>query len=105
MTECLFLLEDFDSLLVYEEQAKSLPSSHENAVAALGSMNHVHQIEAIHRKTIYFKKFLFVMVFFSSEFNELKTELSDFLKDFALKKKVIEQFNGHHSTLCLHHSR
>ncbi len=47
--QCLFLLEESDSLQAYESRAQPRPSSHEAAFAALGGLGHVQQVEAIHR--------------------------------------------------------
>ena len=48
---CLFLLEDSDSLSAYEKRAQTYPDSHTAAVAALDTIDHVHQVEALHRKS------------------------------------------------------
>ena len=48
--QCTYLLDESDSLPAYEERARNYPSSHDAAVAALGSIDHVQQVEAIHRE-------------------------------------------------------
>lgn len=70
---CSFILDESDSLPAYEARGSALPSSHDAAVAALGAMGHVQQVEAIHSYT------------------ELKTDLSDFLAGFAHQKKVVSK--------------
>lgn len=53
-SDCMFLLDESDSLAAYEELAgaTTYPSTHDAAVAALGTIDHVHQVEAIHRKSV-----------------------------------------------------
>ena len=49
---CLFLLDQSDSIASYEARAASLPTSHESAMTAFStSLDRVHQVEALHRKS------------------------------------------------------
>ena len=49
--DCLYLLEEADTISSYEARAGSLPSSHESAMTAFSStLDRVHQVEAIHRE-------------------------------------------------------
>ncbi|CAI8011601.1 Putative E3 ubiquitin-protein ligase UBR7 [Geodia barretti] len=69
--DCLYLLEEADTISSYEARAGSLPSSHESAMTAFSStLDRVHQVEAIH------------------QYNDMKTELVDFLKGFVREGKV-----------------
>lgn len=86
---CLFLLDLSDSLPAYEKRAHNSPSSHEAAVAALGNMDRVHQVEAIHRES---PSLLLPLSthpsLLAADYSELKTELSEFLNSFAQQKRV-----------------
>ena len=47
--QCLFLLEQSDTISSYEARAVSLPSTHETAMTAFcSSVDRVHQVEALH---------------------------------------------------------
>ena len=49
--DCLYLLEEADTISSYEARAGSPPSSHESAMTAFSStLDRVHQVEAIHRE-------------------------------------------------------
>lgn len=50
-SNCLFILEESDSLSAYEKRAPTCPDSHTAAVAALGTIDRVHQVEALHRES------------------------------------------------------
>ncbi|XP_055005158.1 putative E3 ubiquitin-protein ligase UBR7 [Boleophthalmus pectinirostris] len=71
----LFLLDEGDTVLAYETKGKSLERTNESAadplMSALDRLNRVQQLELIH------------------EYNDLKTELKDFLQRFASEGKVV----------------
>uniref|UniRef100_A0A1Z5L190 MAM and LDL-receptor class A domain-containing protein n=2 Tax=Ornithodoros moubata TaxID=6938 RepID=A0A1Z5L190_ORNMO len=73
---CSYLLEDEDTVQAYEERGKEkreeMPQG-DPLMSALGTLGRVQQIEAIHG------------------YNNLKTELTDFLKKFADTKKVVRE--------------
>ncbi|KAG8561834.1 hypothetical protein GDO81_015496 [Engystomops pustulosus] len=72
--EVLFLLEECDTVQAYENKGKSevAQESRDPLMTALSSMNRVQQVELI------------------SEYNDLKTELKDYLKKFADEGKVVQ---------------
>lgn len=73
-TGALFLLDETDTVLAYEMKGKTLERTNQNAdplMSALDRLNRVQQLELIH------------------EYNDLKTELKDFLQRFASDGKVV----------------
>ncbi|KAH8031584.1 hypothetical protein HPB51_019205 [Rhipicephalus microplus] len=74
--KCLFLLDEEDTVQSYEEKGKAaraqVPEG-DPLMSALGSLGRVQQIEAIHG------------------YNNLKTQLVDFLKKFADNRKVVRE--------------
>ncbi|KAK8757734.1 hypothetical protein V5799_004638 [Amblyomma americanum] len=74
---CLYLLDEEDTVQSYEEKGKAARAQAGPAadplMSALGTLGRVQQIEAIHG------------------YNNLKTELVDFLKKFADNRKVSRQ--------------
>ncbi|XP_073434217.1 putative E3 ubiquitin-protein ligase UBR7 isoform X2 [Dendrobates tinctorius] len=72
--EILFLLEECDTVQAYENKGKSeeTQGSRDPLMMALSSMNRVQQVELI------------------SEYNDLKSELTDYLKKFAEEGKVVQ---------------
>ncbi|CAN7995535.1 unnamed protein product [Ixodes hexagonus] len=71
-----FLLDEDDTVHSYEERGKAAQPGPETAdplMSALGTLGRVQQIEAIHG------------------YNNLKTELTDFLKKFATSKTVVRE--------------
>lgn len=73
---CLFLLDEEDTVQSYEEKGKAARAQApigDPLMSALGTLGRVQQIEAIHG------------------FNNLKTELIDFLKKFADNRKVVRE--------------
>ncbi|XP_064487747.1 putative E3 ubiquitin-protein ligase UBR7 [Ornithodoros turicata] len=74
--QCSYLLEDDDTVQAYEERGKEkrgeMPQG-DPLMSALGTLGRVQQIEAIHG------------------YNNLKTELTDFLKKFADTRKVVRE--------------
>ncbi|XP_077124274.1 putative E3 ubiquitin-protein ligase UBR7 [Ranitomeya variabilis] len=72
--EILFLLEECDTVQAYENKGKSeeVQGSRDPLMTALSSMNRVQQVELI------------------SEYNDLKSELTDYLKKFAEEGKVVQ---------------
>ncbi|KAL1487050.1 hypothetical protein MTO96_008354 [Rhipicephalus appendiculatus] len=73
---CLFLLDEEDTVQSYEEKGKAARAqapSGDPLMSALGSLGRVQQIEAIHG------------------YNNLKTQLVDFLKKFADNRKVVRE--------------
>ncbi|KAK7881063.1 hypothetical protein WMY93_032335 [Mugilogobius chulae] len=70
----LFLLDEADTVLAYETKGKSLERTNQSSdplMSALDRLNRVQQLELIH------------------EYNDLKTELKDFLQSFASEGKVV----------------
>lgn len=73
-TGALFLLDETDTVLAYEMKGKTLERTNQNTdplMSALDRLNRVQQLELIH------------------EYNDLKTELKDFLQRFASDGKVV----------------
>ncbi|KAM4014188.1 putative E3 ubiquitin-protein ligase UBR7 [Anomaloglossus baeobatrachus] len=72
--EVLFLLDECDTVQAYENKGKSeeAQGSRDPLMTALSSMNRVQQVELI------------------TEYNDLKSELTDFLKKFAEEGKVVQ---------------
>lgn len=72
--EVLFLLEECDTVQAYENKGKSeeAQGSRDPLMTALSTMNRIQQVELI------------------SEYNDLKTELRDYLKQFAEEGKVVQ---------------
>lgn len=70
----LFLLDETDTVLAYETKGKVLERTNQSAdplMSALDRLNRVQQLELIH------------------EYNDLKSELKDFLQSFASEGKVV----------------
>lgn len=70
----LFLLDEADTVLAYETKGKTLERTNQSTdplMSALDRLNRVQQLELIH------------------EYNDLKTELKDFLQRFASERKVV----------------
>lgn len=72
--EVLFLLDECDTVQAYENKGKSeeVQGGRDPLMTALSTMNRVQQVELI------------------SEYNDLKTELTDYLKKFAEEGKVVQ---------------
>ncbi|XP_053553505.1 putative E3 ubiquitin-protein ligase UBR7 [Bombina bombina] len=71
--EVVFLLEESDTVLAYESKGKNEASEgRDPLMTALSNMNRVQQVELI------------------CEYNDLKTELRDYLKTFAEEGKVVQ---------------
>lgn len=73
---CQFLLDEDDTVQSYEERGKAAQPpapTGDPLMSALGSLGRVQQIEAIHG------------------YNNLKTELTDFFKQFATSRKVVRE--------------
>lgn len=73
---CLYLLDEEDTVQSYEEKGKAARAeapAGDPLMSALGTLGHVQQIEAIRG------------------YNNLKTELVDFLKKFADNRKVVRE--------------
>ncbi|GAB1602899.1 putative E3 ubiquitin-protein ligase UBR7 [Argonauta hians] len=68
-----FLLDEKDPISVYEEQGQQFNSNAPTGMEALSKMNRVQQMEVIHG------------------YNDLKSELTDYLKKFADSKKVVRE--------------
>ncbi|KAM3602796.1 uncharacterized protein V6R79_010834 [Siganus canaliculatus] len=69
-----FLLDESDTVLAYETKGKSSEQSqggHDPLMSALDNLNRVQQLEIIHG------------------YNDMKTELKDFLQTFAAEGKVV----------------
>ncbi|XP_063737654.1 putative E3 ubiquitin-protein ligase UBR7 isoform X2 [Eleginops maclovinus] len=67
-----FLLDESDTVLAYETKGKSSEQrGHDPLMSALDNLNHVQQLEIIHG------------------YNDMKTELKDFLQSFASEGKVV----------------
>lgn len=72
----LFLLDDEDTVHSYEEQGKAkndCQSRYDQGMQALSQMDRIRQVEAIH------------------EYNDMKCELKEFLRNFVEKKKVVRK--------------
>uniref|UniRef100_A0A8C5MJG4 Putative E3 ubiquitin-protein ligase UBR7 n=1 Tax=Leptobrachium leishanense TaxID=445787 RepID=A0A8C5MJG4_9ANUR len=72
--EVLFLVDECDTVQAYENKGKTAEAQERRdpLMTALSSMNRVQQVELI------------------SEYNDLKTELTDYLKRFAEEQKVVK---------------
>ncbi|XP_061757451.1 putative E3 ubiquitin-protein ligase UBR7 isoform X1 [Nerophis ophidion] len=69
-----FLLDELDTVLAYEDKGKSeeqCEQSHDPLMSALDNLNRVQQLEIIHG------------------YNDMKSELKDFLQRFAAEGKVV----------------
>lgn len=69
-----FLLDELDTVLAYENKGKTeeeRQSGHDPLMSALDNLNRVQQLEIIHG------------------YNDMKTELKDFLQTFAAEGKVV----------------
>uniref|UniRef100_A0A665X601 Putative E3 ubiquitin-protein ligase UBR7 n=1 Tax=Echeneis naucrates TaxID=173247 RepID=A0A665X601_ECHNA len=69
-----FLLDESDTVLAYEKKGKNNEQNqqgHDPLMSALDNLNRVQQLEIIH------------------EYNDMKTELKDFLQRFAAEGKVV----------------
>uniref|UniRef100_A0A667XQX3 Putative E3 ubiquitin-protein ligase UBR7 n=1 Tax=Myripristis murdjan TaxID=586833 RepID=A0A667XQX3_9TELE len=69
-----FLLDESDTVLAYENKGKNSEQErggHDPLMSALDNLNRVQQLEIIH------------------EYNDMKTELKDFLQGFAAEGKVV----------------
>ncbi|XP_059505047.1 putative E3 ubiquitin-protein ligase UBR7 isoform X2 [Stegostoma tigrinum] len=73
--EISFLLDEFDTVLAYETKGKTVEETEREKcdplMTALSNMNRIQQVELIY------------------EYNDLKTELKDYLKRFADEGKVV----------------
>ncbi|XP_076021368.1 putative E3 ubiquitin-protein ligase UBR7 [Genypterus blacodes] len=72
--ELSFLLDESDTVLAYEHKGKTneqRQQGHDPLMSALDNLNRVQQLEIIH------------------EYNDMKTELKDFLQRFAAEGKVV----------------
>lgn len=72
--EVLFLVDECDTVQAYENKGKTAEAQERRdpLMTALSSMNRVQQVEMI------------------SEYNDMKTELTDYLKRFAEERKVVK---------------
>lgn len=68
-----FLLDEEDTVEAYEAKGKRRSSQYVQGMEALSSMGRVQQVEALH------------------EYNNLKSQLMDYLKKFADNKKVVRE--------------
>lgn len=70
-----FLIDESDTVHNYEQRGrdKTASSQYEKGMQALSSMNRVQQVEVLHG------------------FNDLKSELTDYLKKFAENGKVVKE--------------
>ena len=91
-THTHFLLDEDDTVAAYEARAQTRPTILDAGMAALSSQfDRVHQVEAFHRKQAHpcgRLAFHSTLPPLSPEFNELKSELVEFLQDFEKEKKV-----------------
>ncbi|XP_046545115.1 putative E3 ubiquitin-protein ligase UBR7 [Haliotis rubra] len=74
--EILFLTDDHDTVQSYEERGRQnhvLVSQHDKEVNALSQMNRIQQVELL------------------QGFNDMKSQLSDYLKKFAENGKVVRE--------------
>ncbi|XP_029966447.1 putative E3 ubiquitin-protein ligase UBR7 [Salarias fasciatus] len=76
-----FLLDEADTVLAYENRGKSSEQGrqgHDPLMSALDNLNRVQQLEIIHG------------------YNDMKSELKDFLQSFAAEGKVVTSDDIHH---------
>ncbi|XP_062325273.1 putative E3 ubiquitin-protein ligase UBR7 [Osmerus eperlanus] len=66
-----FLLDETDTLLAYENKGRTEPFGEDLLTSCLSSLDHIQQLEMIYH------------------FNDLKTELTEFLQQFASEGKVV----------------
>ncbi|XP_076014611.1 putative E3 ubiquitin-protein ligase UBR7 [Genypterus blacodes] len=69
--EVQFLLDESDTVLAYENQGRTEPFGEDLLMSFLGSMDRVQQLEMIYH------------------YNELKTEITSFLRQFAAEGEVV----------------
>ncbi|XP_071383875.1 putative E3 ubiquitin-protein ligase UBR7 [Centroberyx affinis] len=69
--EVQFLLDESDTVLAYENKGRTEPFGEDLLMSFLGSMDRVQQLEMIYH------------------YNDLKTELTAFLQQFAMEEKVV----------------
>ncbi|KAG7277307.1 hypothetical protein CRUP_005841 [Coryphaenoides rupestris] len=70
-SEVPFLLDESDTVLAYENRGRTQPFGQDPLMAFLGSVDHVQQLEMIYH------------------YNDLKTELTTFLQQYAAEGKVV----------------
>lgn len=98
-----FLLDESDTVLAYENKGKNSEQTqpgHDPLMSALDNLNRVQQLEIIHgtRKTTCVHStthahrsvtdFLSSLCLLVSGYNDMKSELKDFLQRFAAEGKV-----------------
>lgn len=70
-SEVQFLLDQSDTVLAYENSGRTQPLGEDLLMSFLSSMDHVQQLEMIYH------------------YNDLKTELTTFLQQYAVEEKVV----------------
>lgn len=70
-SEVQFLLDQSDTVLAYENRGREQPFGEDPLMSFLSSMDHVQQLEMIYH------------------YNDMKTELTTFLQQYAIEGKVI----------------
>jgi E3 ubiquitin-protein ligase UBR7 len=79
--ECEYLLDETDTVQYYEDQGKAISKDratpYERGMSALNQMNRAAVVEALHG------------------YDELKADLSSYLREFAEKKKVVREADIH----------
>ncbi|CAL8272811.1 unnamed protein product [Merluccius merluccius] len=70
-SEVQFLLDESDTVLAYENSGRTQPLGEDLLMSFLSSMDHVQQLELIYH------------------YNDLKTELTTFLQQYAIEEKVV----------------
>ncbi|CAL8286766.1 unnamed protein product [Lota lota] len=70
-SEVQFLLDESDTVLAYENSGRTQPHGEDLLMSFLSSMDHVQQLELIYH------------------YNDLKTELTTFLQQYAVEGKVV----------------
>lgn len=74
--DVLYLTDESDTMMAYEErgrQKRPSVSSYESGMNALQNMGRIPQVEVLH------------------EYNDMKSELTEFLRDFAAQGKVVKE--------------
>lgn len=74
--DVLYLTDEADTMMAYEQRGKDKRpsvSAYESGMQALQNMGRIQQVEAMH------------------EYNDMKTELTEYLREFAAQGKVVKE--------------
>lgn len=89
-----FLLDEKDGVHYYEKMGKeqnTKVSQYDKGLSALQNMPRVAQVEALHGKPILNLLIGFQILNYYLEYNNFKSELTDYLKKFAESGKVVRE--------------